>query len=294
MTGKTPGGPILTLGLWKTAIAGVHSLHSDGLQATGRRARMFIGQRWFGNVPDFTQHRYVLSERIARECDYTVANGPFTGLELSRDSWWSAADRGMMLLGYYEAEVLAQLADLCDGAAWLIDIGAADGYYAVGAVKAGLVPSAVCFEMSAEGRSVIQSNSAMNGVSDEIVVLGLAGRNFLDEIPPEAWSEDRPAVFLFDIEGGEFDLLTEDVLRRLRWSSLIVEIHEPIRAKERRADSLIERASKYFDVQIITTGARDPGACQLLELWSDDDRWLLCSESRTYLMRWMVLTPKRG
>jgi len=52
-----------------------------------------------------------------------------------------------MILGLYERQVLDELTMLCDGAKPLIDVGAADGYYAIGAVHSGLAPRAARFEL---------------------------------------------------------------------------------------------------------------------------------------------------
>ena len=253
---------------------------------------MFAGQRLLRAEPDFVQHRYLLGDRLGRQCDYTVLEGPFAGLRLSPESWWSAGDRGSMLLGMYEREVLEELVTVSEGRSTLIDVGAADGYYAVGAVRSGLFEHAVCFEISQEGREVIDANARRNAVSDRITVLGEAERGFMGQVPSSAWDGPESAVVLIDIEGGEFDLLDHDHLQRLAGAVVIVELHEPLDAPEGRVEALIDRSAPFFDSRVITTGPRDPGALTHLSGWSDDDRWLLCSESRAYLMRWLVLTPK--
>lgn len=259
---------------------------------TSRRVRMFAGQRLLGVRPDLTQHRYALSERLCRHFDYRVAYGPFVGLQFDSQSSWSASDRAGMILGCYEANVLRELARLCNGARPMVDIGAADGYYAVGAVYAGLTPRAFCFEMTDAGREVIRANAERNDVADRVEVTGLAGVDFLDHIPSEYWSEDRSAVFLMDIEGGEFDLLTNEVLRRMRHSYAVIELHEAPDLVPSKIDALVARAGEIFDLSVVKTGPRDPAEIPELELMSDDDRWLLMSESRPYAMSWLILEPR--
>ena len=268
------------------------SVRHDGIGVTLRRMSMFVGQRLFTQQPDFAQHRYLLSERLASAMRMRVAYGPFAGQELCPESWWSAADRGSMLLGLYESEVLEALVDLAPGHTTLVDVGAADGYYAVGAVRSKLYSRAVCFEMSAAGREVIQANAQRNHVAEWITILGTAGPNFLNEIPRSSWSGASDAVFLFDIEGAEFDLLDSSNLEALRESCLIVEVHEPIGANGGRAEVLRRDASQHFDIREVVTGTRNLSTFPELASWSDDDRWILCSESRGYLMRWWILTPK--
>lgn len=276
----------------KTAwLAARHSLQHDGAKATWARARLFASQRVLKASPDLVQHRFLLSSRIADDADFVVQHGPFSGTRLAPESWWSAADRGSMVLGFYEKEVLDALVGISADARVLVDVGAADGYYAAGALVGGLVERAVCFEMSAEGRDVIRVNAERNGIADRIVVRGLAGTDFLNEIPAADLGDGSECVFLFDIEGGEFDLLTEGNLARIARSRIIIEIHEAFEGGS-KAEELTARAAPHFDIEVLRTGARDPGALPELASLNDDDRWLLCSESRGYLMRWLVLTPR--
>ena len=270
----------------------LRSVRTAGIGATMRRGKMFIGQRVFTQRPDFAQHRYLLSQRLASSLNMTVAYGPFVGQELCPESSWSAADRGSMLLGLYESEVLDALVQLASGRSTLVDVGAADGYYAVGAVKSGLFSNAVCFEMTQAGRDVISINARRNHVEGQITVLGMAGADFVDQIPNSAWSGASDAVFLFDIEGAEFDLLTPAVFEALRSSCLIVEIHEPMQMGGGRAEQLRRDGSTHFEIHEVMTGVRNLSGFPELASWSDDDRWILCSESRGYLMRWWIFTPK--
>lgn len=271
----------------------VDSVKTGGLRQTGRRGVMWFGQRVLGVRPDITQHRYVLSERICQEFDFTVRYGPLAGLRLNPESWWSAADRGAMILGLYEMQVLQELAEFCDGTRPLVDVGAADGYYAIGAVRAGLAPRALCFEATSEGQDVIRANAAANDVADRIEILGTADKGFLDQIPDDYWNESQASVFLFDVEGGEFDLLTDEVLFQLRNSFVIVELHEPIGDRDSKAAALIERANRQFATRLVGTGPRDPSSISALEAWSDDDRWLLMSESPAFDMRWLFMEPRQ-
>jgi hypothetical protein len=99
-------------------------------------------------------------------------------------------------------------------------------------------------------------------------------------------------VVLIDIEGGEFDLLDREALRHLSRSVVIVELHERlVEDGEAKLAKLLAEASEYFRVGEFRTGARDLSGFPELAQMNDTDRWLLCSESRPYLMRWLRLDP---
>ena len=276
--------------LWGRFRSAWDVLRKEGAAQVLETGRMFLAQRVLRAQPDLVQHRYLLGEPLARQLDYRIARGPFEGLRMDPSSSWSGGDRGGILLGLYEEEVLKALDDLADGRTPFVDVGAADGYYAVGMLVTGRCPRATCFEMSDAGRQVIASNAVLNNVAPQMTIRGVAGQSFLDEIPPECWAPDRPALFLFDIEGAEFALLTDEVLERLSTSRGVVELHAPLDHPDVRA--LLERFQRHFVVDLIRMGPRDPSGISMLESWPDNDRWLLCSESRAYVMHWLVFKPR--
>ena len=94
------------------------------------------------------------------------------------DPRWGLADQGAMILGMYEQEVLESLASASENFRVFIDIGAADGYYAVGLLRSGRVDRAICFEANPEGRATIARLAEKNGVSDKMTILGPATDSF--------------------------------------------------------------------------------------------------------------------
>ncbi len=252
---------------------------------------MFVAQR-FGLKPDLVQHRYSLGRKLSSELDHSIRYGPFRGTRLVPDSRWSAADRGSMLLGLYEQEVLGELERLANGRRVLLDVGAADGYYAVGALKGGLFNVVVCFEIDPEGQRIIAEQSRMNEVSAQIFVLGEATHGFVDEARKAVEFAAAEAVILMDIEGGEFEVLSDRVLNQVRDAVVIVEVHDFDAVGTYQAEALLKRLREHFSVRVMSQSGRNPNVFEELAEWSDDDRWLLCSESRQCRMRWFICEPR--
>jgi hypothetical protein len=211
---------------------------------------------------------------------------------LASDSWWSAGDRGSMMLGMYESEVLEVLHGWKGHADVFIDVGAADGYYAIGCVKSGIVEHAICYEISPSGQQVIARQAETNGVVDRMTILGEAKADFVADLVEAHGVTLSRAILLMDIEGSEFDVLTGSVIRDLADCRMIIELHEDSPGNRLRAEELIESAKEHFTVRVITQGPRNPASFVELHDWTDDDRWILCSESRGYVMRWLVCEPK--
>ena len=245
--------------------------------------------RKFGVRNKVEKSAELVANYLRERYDDRVAHGPFKGMQLSRQAWWGTKDVSSKLLGVYERQVQAQLETFAAHASVLIDIGAADGYMAIGAVRSGLYERAVCFEISASGRRRLQENAEANGVSDRIEIFGEANRETLD--PLLAATVD--AVALCDIEGAEFELLSEDVLETARHIRLIVELHDPFIANgaELKAD-LLERASRWFDTAILKSADIQLGRFPELEQFNDTQRLLAFSEGRGRAMEWLVLTPR--
>lgn len=217
-----------------------------------------------------------------------VRYGPFRGLRLPPNSWWGASDRAAMLFGFYEKEVLDIIAARAPERSVLLDLGAADGYYAVGATRCGLFEKAICFEIAEAGRDAIQRNSVLNDVEARVEVLGAAGDRFYEAVPA---SDLAKSFILVDVEGAEFSIFTRETLAALAQCELLIELHDFSPSQE-RASSLREAASEFFNSKLVKTGARDLSPYPELHALRDADRWLVCSENRPSLMSWLHLQPK--
>tara|TARA_R110002074_G_scaffold386404_1_gene568087 strand:- start:4705 stop:5529 length:825 start_codon:yes stop_codon:yes gene_type:complete len=260
-----------------------------GLEGIFRALRHRVSRKLSGVEDVGTQH-ILISRRLSALFNSTVAYGPFAGTKLSSEIRWGAGDRGSMLLGIYEKEVIEFLATFGDGRRTFIDIGAADGYYAIGCVKSGLFKKSICFEISEIGQKIIKRNAALNLIEEKIEVHGEADFAVLQKIPIEV----RDAcVLLIDIEGAEFDFITADLLRKFVNAFIVIEVHDNFVADgSERYKKLYDLCSEHFNCTEVRTGARDLSQYKELEFFPDHDRWLICSESRRRLGKWLFLEPK--
>jgi hypothetical protein len=266
-------------------------LARDGFRRTWAEARMLAHARMgrllgFSNIDDT---RLTLSEHFMKHFDRTVAYGPMRGYRIPAQSPWSQNDRAAMLFGVYEREVLALLVECADRYDHLIDVGAADGYYAVGALASNLFRAVVCYEASERGRATIRKSAAENEVLDRLEVRGRAEEAFCDELPQELVAR---SVLLVDIEGGEFEILTPAVFRKFRCSVVIIEIHDWLREDPIASlAALRQAASETHGIEVVHMGGRDLSSFPELLGYPDNLRWIVCSEGRARLMEWWVCRP---
>lgn len=234
--------------------------------------------------------RELLGTRIYNESDGKVLYGPFEGLKILSHRW-GARDLGSMILGQYERHVVEYLNSIDNNYSIFIDVGAADGFYAIGLTQNKKMDKSICFESSPEGRQSIAMNSRANKMENKVQIRGTAREDFAKELIREIGSDIDKCVFLFDIEGGEFDLLNQENLRILRNSILVIELHEEANDYENKLSKLNSDASNFFKVSTLNRKSVDPFSFKELDSWPDEDRQIIFSEGRRYAMTWLTLTP---
>lgn len=212
-----------------------------------------------------------------------VLQGPFAGM-----AYVEGAAEGALaprLLGTYEAELHPYLLALAaEGLDCVIDVGCAEGYYAVG--MALLAPGAQihAFDTEPKARAACAQMAALNGVSDR-VRLGesMTPQDF------EAFAGPRRLV-LMDVEGAEDDLLRPDLSPALAHMHVIVEAHEIYRPGV--AARLTERFAPTHHVTQLTLGGRTLPLPDWLMASNHLDQLLAVWEWRLGPTPWLVMRPK--
>ena len=129
------------------------------------------------------------------------------------------------LLGVYELE-LHEVMFQCIGSKLpfdlFVDIGAAEGYYAVGLARYSSIPRVIAYESDATGQRIIREASRLNGVEERIEVKGFCDSQSLRE---SLFTAERPLI-LCDIEGAEANLLEPESVPQLLKATILVELHE--------------------------------------------------------------------
>lgn len=218
-----------------------------------------------------------------------IAYGPFKGMKLSDEVWWSNNDRITQMLGIYEEHVLKKLSFFAkQGATRFVDIGAADGYFAIGMAYSKIYSKVLAFEIEPTGQACLKNNSVINQCENVIRVFGEADYSSLKKL----LSEDVKTSVLIDIEGAEYQLLDDKMLSLLSSCYLICELHPwMVDDGYKLQKKLIESAKKYFNVELVKRENYSPNIfCELDDL-SDEERLISVGEGRGKNMEWLVLTP---
>lgn len=150
-----------------------------------------------------------------------VRSGPFAGLRYVKDSVGSAYIP--KLLGIYESELAAEVESICRRQPGLIvDIGAAEGYYAVGLAVRNPQARVVAFEMNPRGQTALREMARLNKVPQELEVRGKCEPT---DLAATLGGVPNPVV-ICDVEGYEEKLLDPKSVPALKRTGILVELHD--------------------------------------------------------------------
>lgn len=172
-------------------------------------------------VPSALYPSAVFARHVRKQTGNRVIGGPFEGMQFVDRAVWGAFLP--KVLGTYEQElhpIIESLPDL--GIDFLVDIGGAEGFYAVGLLR--LLPGAelAVFEMLADGRAQIETLARMNRVSGRLKLRGACDPASLRQ----TLAGRSEGFVLCDVEGYERELLDPERVPELRDMHMLVEVHD--------------------------------------------------------------------
>lgn len=212
-------------------------------------------------------------QKIILQSKCKVISGPFSGMLINTNMIsWGDGDITTKLLGIYEEELheIIQRAILLNPKR-IINIGCAEGYYATGMKIRCPDTQVLAIDISDEALRCTIENAKINNVHID------CSKQSPNPAPGDLW--------IIDIEGEEIELLNNST----QWEnvSILVEMHE---WKNREiCDIFNNKFKNTHKITIIDQGPRDPNRFDFIRSFSDREKWLLVSENRPEMMRWMFL-----
>jgi hypothetical protein len=225
-------------------------------------------------------------QSLGRDLEWRVAAGPFAGMRYRNTD--PAHRPTTKLLGAYESELHdALFAAIETRPRVVINIGCAEGYYAVGLALALPQAEIYAFDLSAHARAECRATAEVNGVTSRIRIAGRCGHDELSQA-------DQRTLIVCDVEGCEGDLLDPERAPALRTAAMLVELHDFLRPGT--TELLIERFDASHRITIINAAARNPSLYPALSCCSWDDARLALDEARAVdgeavQQRWAWFAP---
>ena len=213
----------------------------------------------------------------------TIYQGPFAGMEYRREATEGAI--APRLIGTYESELHPHLeAFIAMGLDCVVDVGCAEGYYAVGLARRMPAATVYAYDINARARAACAELAQRNGVAGRVMVR--------ETFTPQGLAEfaGRRALLLMDVEGAEDDLLRPDLAPAMAAMNIIVETHDIYRPGV--LERLLQRFQPTHDVLRLDQGPRGQPLPPWLRGAGHLDQLLAVWEWRALATPWLVMTPK--
>jgi hypothetical protein len=209
-----------------------------------------------------------------------VRSGPFAGLRYPPD-----LVQVPKAVGTYELE-LHEYVEACVArdCSTVVNVGAAEGYYAVGLALRLPAARVHAYDIDEASRERCRRLAELNGVADRVEVRGECTLAELEALPA------TDVALVLDCEGCELALLRPDRVEPMRGWAILVELHDFIEPGTTKR--IVERFEPTHDAVVVEQRDRDDLAPPELEFLGPRDRALALDEFRPGPMRWAWLVPR--
>ena len=218
-----------------------------------------------------------------------VSLGPFRGMQYIKNAHGSAFSP--KLIGTYEKELHPIVKEIVENKyECIVDIGSAEGYYAVGLTyaykKRGYQNFKVyAYDINKKAQKALRELAVLNGVAAHIEIKTLCDHDELNSF------KGKNTFVLCDIEGSEMELLDPQKCPNLYNMDMLVEVHDG--AESYITDELKRRFDSTHTIDVINFTSRN---------FTESPWWLLfrsvrrgsVSEGRRKGLKWMYLKVKRA
>ena len=213
-----------------------------------------------------------------------ILSGPFKGMAYPLRS--SEGSRNPRLIGCYEACLAPVIEEIVAGGYdTVVDIGSAEGYYAVGLALRMPKARILARDSDDQAQSACTQLALANGVQDRVLVGGSVTHDELNRLITER------TVVICDAEGAEEQLLDPAAAPALQRADILVEVHEGM--KEGRLDLLVRRFTQTHEIRRIERKLDDQALPGWTDRLGDLDRLLLLWEWRSTPTPWLWMTQRR-
>lgn len=215
-----------------------------------------------------------------------VQAGPFAGMLLPEDTSWSGSDRVPKLVGTYEQELHPVIeAAIQRKPDVVFNIGAAEGYYAIGLARRLKGIPVAAFDTDPKALDICKTAAQFNGLVDRVTY----------QAEFHSWMfahycYDAKPLFVIDCEGAEKDLIDDLAVKSLGNADLIIECHD---FKDPSITPLLcQRLKETHRIDLIYEGPRDATTIPALRQMGSFERAVALCEWRPTLMHWLACWSK--
>ena len=204
-------------------------------------------RRW---IESYTREHKLdqLALHVSPQTGGAVLTGPFKGMKLNYQAL--PVHSAPKFLGTYEKEIVPFVEDaIALNPPNVVNVGASDGYYAVGLARR--LPFTTVYAAEADPRSLQATllNAKLNSVESRVRPIGIIRSGEFKKYLAVPYS-----LVVMDCEGAEFSLLDPSRDPTFEKTHILVEVHEG----HGSLDDLLGRFSKTHSIQTTVSVVRTP------------------------------------
>jgi SAM-dependent methyltransferase len=251
--------------------------------------------RVFYRAYEFLRYRRSLQEHAesAKELkklfsDLTVRTGFMKGLKYPGFSSYGSSIFPK-LSGTYESELIDVLLQLKGNHYfYIVDVGCAEGFYAVGLAQRFKEAKVFAFDISETAQQLCKEMAELNSVSDRVEVKQECTAQNLASLV-----QGKRSLIICDCEGYERHLFAKETVASLQSSDLIIELH-PMHEKDVKEYLHLLLAGTH-DIEYVSSYDDNRKIFDLPESYaklSKIDKIKIVQEGRSFCMNWMIAKAK--
>lgn len=225
----------------------------------------------------------IVTNTLQKKSGQKVLSGPFKDMIYSAAA--SEGSTSARLLGAYEAALHPIIEKITRrGYEQIIDVGCAEGYYAVGLAMRMPAARVIARDLNPDARTKCAQLASANGVSAQIEIGGEMGHGDFD------MCTRAKTLVVCDIEGAEAQLLDPALAQGLASADILVEVHDCFNAG--LSAQIAQRFEPTHKVRRIERSLSDAPLPDWMDALSDLDRLIGLWEWRIGPTPWLWMTRK--
>ena len=243
-------------------------------------------------VPETMKPKALVERLICEtEAGMRVRGGPFAGMRYTNAGYGVLACK---LFGTYECELWPVIKSILEiPYDRVVDVGAGDGYYAIGFALFSKAQEIIAYDAADEARNMLDEMARANGVQRRIQLKGWC--------TPEALEhelEGNRCFLMMDVEGAEEQLLDPVEVPALKTTPVLFESHDILHPGV--GGRVVRRFLETHEIHEIGARYRQPTDITFLPQWYvryiryELFGRLLERPDKPERMRWFYLVPRKG
>ena len=218
-----------------------------------------------------------------------VLNGPFKGMKYPGFRSKSSSLYSK-LIGSYEMEITDYIFSAIDNKyEQVIDIGCAEGYYAVGFALKIEKTIVYAYDIDSEARKLTSEMANINDVSKRVIV-----RNNINSSSFNEFDFSKKTLIICDIEGAEQFIFNASNIKLFKNCFLIIETHDWVDLNiSTDLENLFSPTHNVKSIQSIGDNIKAKNylfsELEKLDLLT---KYRIFEEGRRYVDEWLIISPK--